>query len=361
MSTSESGRSTGAVTLDQIVALNDEMAALVRAGIPLERGLIEAGRDIGGRLGRIVADLGGRLDRGEPLPDALGGSRDGLPGVYRAIVEAGIRSGRLSKALEGMATIARGHAEARRAVGLSLLYPLLVVALAYSLFLGFVLRIAPAFVVGFEGLGLAPVRPLIAMAKAGESVRYWGPILPVLILILLIRWVISGRAGSLDGGPGVRLAARVPLIGRMVADFRSANFAELLGLLIGHRVPLDEAVRLAAGVSGDRGFARAAESFAGRLRQGDQVAPGAPVRSSAFPPLLLWMLTAGHRQGNLPDALHHAALTYRKRAEIRANALQAALPTVLLIGIGAVAVLLYGLVLFLPLTALWNELAVPTN
>jgi len=361
LSKSDAGRAIGPVTLDQLVALNDEMAALVRAGIPLERGLIEAGRDLGGRLGRVAGDLGGRLDRGQALPDALGEARDGLPRVYRAIVEAGLRSGRLAKALEGMAMIARGHADARRAVGLALLYPLLVVSLAYTLFLAFVLQIAPRFVAGFSGLGLPPVRPLIALANAGDSVRYWGPILPGLLLILAIRWAISGRASSLDGGPSARLAARLPALGRMVGDFRTANFAELLALLIDHRVPLDEAVRLAAEASGDRPFARAADLFAARLREEDLGDPDRAVERGPFPPLLAWMLTAGHRQGNLPEALRHSALAYRRRAEGRAEAFRAALPTVLLIAIGAGAVLAYGLILFLPLTALWEELAIPTN
>ena len=52
MSTSELRPSGGPVTLDQLIALNDEMAALVRAGVPLERGLIEAGRDLRLALGR---------------------------------------------------------------------------------------------------------------------------------------------------------------------------------------------------------------------------------------------------------------------------------------------------------------------
>jgi type II secretory pathway component PulF len=73
------------------------------------------------------------------------------------------------------------------------------------------------------------------------------------------------------------------------------------------------------------------------------------------------MLTAGRRQGNLAPALRHAAGTYRRKAEARAALLRSALPTVLLLAIGAVAVLLYALMLFLPLTSLWDELAFPVN
>ena len=118
--------------------------------MPLERGLIEAGQDLGGRLGEVSGRLGERLSEGMGLPEALSATGSGMPEVYRAVVEAGVRSGRLSKALEGMAAIARGYADARRALGMALLYPLIVLGLAYSLALLFVLQIAPRFVSAFD-------------------------------------------------------------------------------------------------------------------------------------------------------------------------------------------------------------------
>ena len=55
-----------------------------------------------------------------------------LPATYRAVVEAGLRSGRLSAALEDLAAYARNFAELRQAVGLALLYPMLVLLLAWA-------------------------------------------------------------------------------------------------------------------------------------------------------------------------------------------------------------------------------------
>src|SRR5262245_28274675 len=53
-----------AITLDDLVALNQEIVALARAGVPLERGLLLSRRDLRGRLGRITESLGRRLERG---------------------------------------------------------------------------------------------------------------------------------------------------------------------------------------------------------------------------------------------------------------------------------------------------------
>ena len=54
MSEGELGPSrSGSITIDQLLALNEEIAALVRAGVPLERGLLVACARPAGRLGKI--------------------------------------------------------------------------------------------------------------------------------------------------------------------------------------------------------------------------------------------------------------------------------------------------------------------
>lgn len=45
------GGARGDLSLDDLAALNDEIVALVRAGLPLEPGLTGARRDLRGRLG----------------------------------------------------------------------------------------------------------------------------------------------------------------------------------------------------------------------------------------------------------------------------------------------------------------------
>ena len=45
----------GRISIDELAALNDEIAALVRAGVPLDRGLLGAGGDLPGGLGRITS------------------------------------------------------------------------------------------------------------------------------------------------------------------------------------------------------------------------------------------------------------------------------------------------------------------
>jgi general secretion pathway protein F len=90
------------ITLDQLTALNDEIAALVRSGVPLETNLAEIGEDLPGTLGKITMLLAQRASRGESLPQLIAECSAQFPPVYRAVVEAGLRAGRLSAALESL-------------------------------------------------------------------------------------------------------------------------------------------------------------------------------------------------------------------------------------------------------------------
>src|SRR4051812_45124757 len=92
----------GRISVEELDALNAEIAALVRAGVPLDGGVAGGGGDRGGGGGGISPAGGRGGGGGESLAAARGGERGPTPPLYRAVVEAGGRSGRLAIALEGL-------------------------------------------------------------------------------------------------------------------------------------------------------------------------------------------------------------------------------------------------------------------
>jgi type II secretory pathway component PulF len=351
--------SAGSITIDQLLALNEEIAALVRAGVPLERGLVVAGRDLRGRLGRIAIALSKRLSRGESLPEALEGEEQSIPPLYRAVVEVGARSGRLPIALEGLAKYVRGYAEARAAIGLALWYPLLVLTLAYVLFVGMAWLAVPRFVQAFDSLGLGATAPLRWLTWVGESAPYWWPAGPILLIVLLIAWVRSGRAARFQAGEWSWLWF-FPWMRSILANYETANFSELLGLLLEHRVPYPSALVLAAESTGDARLTRGARQIAEAIARGESAAVAlGKIDRRTFLPMLRWVLATGQEQGSLVAALDNLADVYRKRASYQADKLSVFLPTFLMIAIGATATLFYALALFIPLTSMLRELTLP--
>ena len=121
--TNSGSSSTAALSLEQLIALNDEITALVRARVPLEGTLGEMGEDLPGRLGRIAQMLAERMKRGESLAQILENEPEHFPPVYRAVVLAGLRAGRLSAALESISRSARRLDDMRRMTAAGFVYP----------------------------------------------------------------------------------------------------------------------------------------------------------------------------------------------------------------------------------------------
>ena len=355
---SSGGPGPGALTLDQLIALNDEIAALVRAGVPLEPALLGLGGELGGSLGSIARAIGERMGRGEGLVGALASEGSRIPPVYRAVVEAGLRAGRLPAALEGIARYARRQAELRRVVGLAMLYPLMVLGLADALLIGFVTLVVPRFQEAFASLGLPSHASLRFLGWLGRTAMVWGPIGPLILIAIGLAWAYSGRAARLQPGWARRVLRRLPGVGPALGATAAAGFAELLALLIEHGVPLPEAIPLAAEATGDPALAASAASVAEAARRGESPRPSA--RADGLPPMLRWLMgAAGTRQGLLAPALRHAAETYRRRAADRADLIRVALPSLLLLAIGAGATLALTLTLIVPLSLLFRDLAAP--
>ncbi len=346
------------VTIDQLTALNDEIVALVRAGSPLERGLINAGEDLPGRLGSVAQVLAKRMGRGEDLGSALEAEKQAVPPLYRAIVEAGSRTGDLASALQGLTRYLRGYSETRAAIGLALWYPLLVVTLAYVLFIGVVTQVVPRFREAFEMFDLPSTEALRVVERVGELAKYWWPVWPIMLCLIAFAWWRSGRAVQFNQGGGTFLSY-FPWMRPMLRDHQSAGFAEMLALLLENKVAYPEAVTLAADATGSKALIDDARAFSKNLEQGRPAAEALRgVSSPAFSPLLRWIL-ANDQQGSIVDALRNLAPMYRRRAAFRAEKLRLFLPSIVMILVGSSATLLYALTLFLPLTSMLERLSGP--
>ena len=154
------------LTLDDLTSFNVELAALVRAGVPLEPGLCGLAADRGGSLSRLCGAVAQRMSSGASLDDALAAAGNAVPAVYRAVVRAGLRSGRLPAALETMAGLGQELAEIRRRIGQALIQPLLLLVLAYVLLVVFGIDLLERYQSTFEQFELVPPKVFAWRARA---------------------------------------------------------------------------------------------------------------------------------------------------------------------------------------------------
>lgn len=313
---------TGTSRLEEFAALNAELAGLVRAGLPLEFGL-------GTGRGHALADrITEQLRQGRSLDEALRAEEGSLPPAYRAVVEAGLRSGRLADAVETVSRTARAMVSLRRRLSLATIYPAVLLVTAFA----FAVLILPRMLVPIVGMasdaGERPPRLAVtALWLLRENPAYWQLWVPAVVLLLL--WMSGGLTTA---------SMRLPGLGRAVQSYRLSAFADLAAGLLDHGVPLDEALTLAAAASGDRPLARDARAVAERLRAGRPAGEALAGLESA-PRFARWMIVAGANAGTLPATLRQVADWSARRAAARADwfSLVAPLAVTFFVGGGAVA------------------------
>jgi general secretion pathway protein F len=358
------------ISLDDLVALNDEIAGLVRAGIPLELGLAGWGRDLSGPLGRIVEQLTAATQGGQDLAAALAHADSNVPPVYRAVVTAGLKSGRLPAALESLARTTRSLQEARGAIGLAVLYPLALVLTSYFLVLLLATTILPRLMLLYDK---HPPRFWTYMTSLAESAgavvpswqaEHWLAVAMIppaaLIILALAWWLRSRRAIMLDASSAARWLSWMPVASRVSLHARWAAIAELLALLVEHEVPLDEALVLAADCSGDRRLSRSAHQAAAALASGATPAE-ASQRLNGFAPMLTWLVSAGGHQQTFTQMARHTAATYRRRAAAETDWLRYYLPMWLILFVGGSVAALFCVLMFLPYSQLLQALSGTIN
>src|SRR5947209_1810511 len=120
---------------DDLIALNEEIAGMARAGLPLDQGLAALAREMGtGRLRQVTATLAKDLREGRTLPEALERQAGRVPPFYAGLVSAGIRTGRIGEVLATLTAYARTLVNLRAIVADAFFYPAVVLSFAVLLF-----------------------------------------------------------------------------------------------------------------------------------------------------------------------------------------------------------------------------------
>ena len=215
--------------------------------------------------------------------------------------------------------------------------------------------LAPAVYDSFKDLHFAGGEWFRPIARLGQSARIWGPLGPVVLLVLAWLWWLGSKGAAV--AQGVRATwvfGWIPGLGRMLQLSRTAVFVEVLKLLVENRLPLDQAATLAAEAAGDAALSEAAGQFAAAIRRGE---PGLAADLPGLPPLLGWLIAGGQRNDTLLPALRHAADDYQRRAQYQAELSRVMLPVFVTCSISAVIVVAYAFVLLAPYFMMLRSLA----
>ncbi len=342
---------------DDLIALNEELAGMARAGLPLDQGLAALAREMGrGRLRSVTADLAHDLREGRTLPQALERQAGRVPPFYAGLVAAGVRSGRIGEVLATLTTYARTLGNLRTILFDAFFYPVVVLTFALVLFGFLCVFVLPQFETIFHDfqLSLPPVTQLV-LAVGRHPIEYAViPVVAVLVGLVLVRLILrSSEAGRYLWA---RSLYTIPIAGTLVRAARLAAFTELLAILVDHETPLPEAFRLAGQATSDPVMAITARHVCADLDQGLPL--GTVLRGRGLvPEWVSWMAGLGEKRGALGPSLHLIADMYRRQVEARAALMRSVVPPFMIVATAGVFTAFFVFALMLPLMKLLEGLS----
>lgn len=311
------------VSQDEVATFTREVATLLNAGLPLDRGLEIlvglAGRD---QLGAVLRAIRNDVRGGASLSKALE-ARDGVfSRFYVNMVRAGEAGGSLGDVLQRLADFMERAKELRESVKSALIYPVILLSVAFFSVVILLAVVVPQFEPIFEQSGKALPWVTSAVLGAGAFMRqyWWALILGGLAVVYLVGRRLESPSAKLAWD---RRVLRFPIIGDLAAKVETARLARTLGTLLRNGVSLVGALPIARETMDNSYMAAGLSEAARELKTGRGFAR--PLQETGrFPPFALHMIQVGEETGRLDRMLLDVAEVYDRevaRAVKRALAL----------------------------------------
>ena len=319
----------------EFIVFNQELATLLKAGLPLVESLDILRRRVDNPAFRsMLDDVHERVWGGESLSDAFAAQRPAFPGVYIASLTAGEKSGSLEPVIRRYVAHARLLAAVRRKTISALIYPAVLLGLSLVVVAIIVLQVVPAFADFYDGFGAELPLATRAIVAASAFVRTALPgILLLLAALAAAAWAWRRRPEATLSAD--RLLLRLPGAGAIAGKFATSQLARTLATLLRGGIPLVDALDVAGRSIGNRHMARQVGAVAREVREGRSLADSMSDRR-IFAPVVIRMVEVGESTGALREMLDSVADFFDEEIETTLGRFMTLVEPLLLVILGIV-------------------------
>ena len=312
--------------------LNQQFNTLIKAGIPILRALdLLATRASSPKLRPVITQIRDHVREGKSLSEAV--SEAGIfSKVYSTAILAGEKSGNLPGVLDYYIAYQRVSTGVRKKIIATLVYPVLLIAVAIVIVTYLVTGVIPKFAALYKDLNVplpAPTRLLIAMTVDYRFVFVGFVALLALAAVLVYLWSRTEEGGTAFD----RFKFRLPVIGDTLLKFQVAQFSRTLSTLLTGGTPLVAGLQTATDAITSK-LLRATVGDATRMVREGESLHSALASKGVMPEMALDMIEVGESSGALSPMLNSVAEFYEEEVNLRLSALVSLIEPALLIFMG---------------------------
>ena len=336
-------------------ALNEQLACIADAGVPMQEGLRLVAHEVRSRtMRRAIDQVVQDLENGKDLADAFKGQAGIFPELYHQVIHAGVASGKMSLVLIAFGRYLAAQERVKRQLWQAVAYPLvcIVVLMLVATFLALgPIPILASLADPQMGVGLfsrtSPATPWLVTVRislllsAARIVPWVCAAVVALFVLAPVVWWALGRKQKQTVFTDVVLA-RMPLLGRAMVCGVVARWCEALAVCTEAQMELGEAIVVAGRLAGWPRVQADSADMAAALRNGAtlRLGEGAPWR--IIPPAVRMSLQLAAERQDLPHTARALAELYQRQTETRAAAIITIVPPLLLFLIAAMVLTVIG-------------------
>ncbi len=335
------------VKAGDFLLFNQQLAALIRAGIPILQAVsMLKRRAASSRLRAVLADVEEKIRGGVALSAAFAEQGGIFPRIYTASILAGERSGALDEVLIRYVAYMRRGVEIRRKIRGALAYPIFLLLASFGMVAFLTVYVVPRMSSLFEGFGRG--LPTITVVVVGLSDFmsqnfYW--VVPLALGLGVAFWFWSRTLGgklTID-----RTLLKLPIVSALLKQLAVAQITRSLSTLLAGGITLVESWEIAAEAITNRELRARSSAILPMIREGRSFTESLEA-AGWIPELALDMIGVGERSGSLREMLEEVATFYDAESEVRLEQLTTILEPAILLVMGGIVITIL-LAIYLPI------------
>jgi type II secretory pathway component PulF len=330
-----------------IVGLTRELAVLVEARVPIDRGMVSiAEGDCKPDMRTMLLDMAAMIESGLPMTQALEKYKHIFGNVFIETVRAAEKSGSMVEVMNHLAELLEKQMETTQQLKRAMTYPVIVLSVVFVAVTVIIVFVVPKFGAIFESQGAQlPITTRVVQAL-GDSVRaYWwayvGAIVGFFTTIVLMWKNPVGRL-KLEN-----FLLEVPYVRKIILAVTAGRFARVMGIGMQSGLDIIEAVQMGARATGRPVFINDCNAMVDQLRQGTAIQD--VLRGTRYlPSFARRMIGAGKDSADLARSCDVVARYYDREASHLTKNVNTIIEPIMTVAMAGI-VLLVALSVFLPM------------
>ncbi len=323
------------IRLEDLAVFSRQLATLIEAGITIVHALqILKDQTKNKSLAVTIINVRDRILNGASLHEALAKHPKIFSPLYISLARTGEIAGVLNETLSRLATYLEKMISLERKVRSALVYPILVVSMAFLITSVLLIKVVPTFEYIFKTLGGAlplPTQILILISTVVRKYFIFG-----LILLFLTALGIKKYAATPNGRRKFdTFILAVPVFGDLIHKVIIARFARTLSTMVKSALPIIQGLAIVGKSAGNVLVEEALLNAAEAVKHGEPIAEPLS-KSGVFPAMVVGMVSVGEQTGQLEKMLTKVADLYDEEVEATVSGLTSLIEPIVITFLGVV-------------------------